>query len=125
MPNATWPATLPDSFEVDSYNEAEADSLIRSQVDAGPAKVRRRFSGNVRPVQGRMTLTSEQLNTLRTFFRTTLAMGALPFDWHEHLPDGVDNGTAATFRFVEKPKYAPKDTGGPYYTVDLSLEILP
>ncbi len=44
---ATWPATLP-APALSSLRETPPDNLIRTQMDKGPAKVRRRTTANVR-----------------------------------------------------------------------------
>ena len=74
-----WPATLPQRMDVDGYQESLGDGRLRSQSDAGPAKVRRRFSAVPRPLSVSTELTSAQLATFKTFVVTTLAGGTLPF----------------------------------------------
>ncbi len=114
----TWPGTLPQKFSADGYDESPPDNLIRSKPDAGPAKVRRRTTANVRPYKTSLRMTSAQLDTLDTFYVTTLVSGSLAFDWQE--PRSL---STKSFRFVSKPKYQAQ--GGDFWNVALDLEQLP
>ncbi len=55
--------------------------LLETQMDAGPAKVRRRYTAAVTPGSGTITVSVTQLATFQTFVRTDCLGGALPFDW--------------------------------------------
>lgn len=117
MPNAVWPLSLPQEPDIGHIEEAP-NNLLRTQMDVGPPKVRRRYTAAVRSVEMPLELDDAQTTTLHDFFTTTLKDGADLFDWK--LPR---TGGAVTFRFVKPPKYEcihPKR----YQTV-LSLEILP
>ncbi|MGE0256916.1 MAG: hypothetical protein AB7N54_20005 [Alphaproteobacteria bacterium] len=118
MPNAEWPDTLPQDVLLDGYDEAFPDVMLRTQMDAGPAKVRRRFTAAVVPMQVTVPLTRTQVATLATFFNDTLEGGTLPFDWvHPRTQD------AATFRFTAPPKPRPQSSMA--WLAVLQLEILP
>ena len=73
----TWPATLPQNFIGDSYNEAEGDNLLQTETPA--PKSRPLSSLPFRQVSGEMLLDRAQLVTLRTFGRSTLLQWSLPF----------------------------------------------
>ena len=79
MTIAGWPTDLPQELLQAGYNHTTADVALRTSMDAGPGKVRRRTTQNVQVVKGAMKLTFAQLTTLRTFFDTTLAGGTLRF----------------------------------------------
>jgi hypothetical protein len=115
---AVWPVTLPDIPLVEGFSESAPDVTIRTQMDAGPARVRPRYTAGVRPVVGKISCTKAQVETLDVFHVTTLMNGSLPFDW-AHPRTGVTKA----FRFVKAPKYMPdhKDS----WVVSLELEILP
>lgn len=117
--NPTWPATLPQGFLVDGYREVMPKTTIRTPMDAGPAKVRRRFTAGVRMLSGRTAMTREQTETLDTFFNTTLAGGALSFDWTHPRTQAP-----MTCRFASEPEFSPQ-SGGMRWIVTLNLEILP
>ena len=65
MPSS-WPPTLPQQLSRQGYGESLPDNVIRTTVDAGPEKRRRRFTAAVKPLRGSMVLTSVQLETLET-----------------------------------------------------------
>ncbi len=119
MTNIVWPASLPQEPLTQGFSEQAPSTAIRSQMEAGPPKVRRRFTAGVRNIECQLRLTPAQVDTLDAFFGSTVAGGALPFDWKH--PRG---GTAVTFRFVEPPSYTPV-ARGTLWQASLRLEILP
>ena len=119
MSDITWPEYLPQKVEKDGYSETPPDSRIRTPMDMGPAKVRRRFSAQVRPLSIVMNMTEEQLADFDTFFATTTESGSLPFDFPNPRGTGV-----LTVRFGEKsPQYG--DFNGNSCAVSFDLEVLP
>jgi len=115
---ATWPATLPPPA-VNTFKERPPKNVIRSTMDKGPDKTRRRTTANVRPIGFTLKLTPEQVETLDNFFVLTTFSGADEFDYTH-----PRTGEACTARFVEEPDYSDVD-GGIIYNVPISLEILP
>ena len=114
-----WPSALPQEPLAQGFGEQAPNTVIRSQMEAGPSKVRRRFTAGVRNIECQMRLTPDQVETLDTFFVSTVAGGALSFDWKH-----PRNGTAVTFRFIEPPSYSPM-TRGVAWQVSMRLEVLP
>jgi hypothetical protein len=116
---AAWPGTLPQLVAVDGYSEEPPSVTARTQMDAGPDKVRRRTTVGIRPLAVQLDLTKTQVETLDVFFVTTLKGGSLPFDW-------VDprNQTAHSLRFVRPPVYRPQGSDVAWRAV-MQLEILP
>jgi hypothetical protein len=113
-----WPEILPPLTRLEGYVETPPKNVLRTQMDAGPAKLRRRFTAGVRPVQGRLLLDRDEIEFLDSFYQNDLAAGSLPFaSLHPR------TGLAASFRFVEPPAYTR--LSGLYYEAALSLEILP
>ncbi len=110
-----WPDTLPQVFIQSGYQETLPEVAIRTQMDAGPAKVRRRFTVQVVPIKGQMRLTSAQKSYLETFFNVTLAGGSLAFTFPH---DG-----SVILRFTKPPAISP--AGGLNYVADMDLEQLP
>ncbi|WP_119305216.1 hypothetical protein [Dongia deserti] len=121
MANPLWPASLPQDVLVDGYEHNWGVGTIRSQTDTGPAKQRRRFTAVPRPFKALTEVDRTQLATLYAFWRDTLAMGSLPFDW-------VYPPTQATvtFRFIsdEPPRDRPLP-GAQLFEVSMNLEIMP
>lgn len=118
MPNPVWPAALPQKALKEGYRETASDNLLESQMDAGPAKIRRRFTTRSRMFQMTIACTASQAATFLSFFETTLKDGSLPFDWvHPR------TGAAATFRFRKPvPQIVPR--GGGHVDITLNLEML-
>jgi hypothetical protein len=117
---ASWPAALPQSPLLQGASGSFAKTAIRTSMDAGAAKVRRRFTAAVRPFKCSFEVTAAQLATLEDFFANTLAGGALSFTFPHPLYGTV------TMRFVtdEPPAWQPRDDPSAF-EVQLSLEVMP
>lgn len=117
MADYTWPVTLPQNFLVSGYRETLPNTAIRTDMDAGPAKIRQRVTSNVRPVSGSMVMTETQLTTFESFFNTTIVGGTLRFNYtHPRLG-------AVELRFVSSPSYTK--VGDDAWLVEMGLEIMP
>lgn len=114
---ATWPSSLPQEFPEEGFSLTLPDNLLRTTMDVGPAKVRRRTTSNVTKVQGSMLLSTTDLAAFQTFYITTLSYGVTQFTWVHPI-----TGVACDMRFTEPPKYSP--ASGDYVDVQMSLEIL-
>ena len=114
----TWPETLPQELLMEGYTESAPDLLLRSAMETGPSKVRRRATAGVRPVNGSILVTAAQLEIFKGFYNDDLMAGALRFDWL----DPVDGTTAVEMRFKEPPAWSMEEG---YYRITLALEILP
>lgn len=73
-----WPSGL-SPVQAQSYRETQQPNTIRSEVAAGPAKVRRRFTAAIRVLDVTWTLDAAQMRTFQTFFDETIQSGALEF----------------------------------------------
>jgi hypothetical protein len=119
MSNPTWPSTLPPPVADNSAGYQAVSNAVRSNTEAGVAKVRRRFTAVATPFNCNLKLTQAQYATLITFYETTL-LDVLPFDWTDWR-----TGVTASYRFVQRP-------GGTFiqgsinrWLVNLQLEKLP
>lgn len=119
MANATWPSTLPPPQADNSTAYDGVSNVVRSDTDAGVAKVRRRFTAVAQPFNCTLKLTQAQWATLQAFYRDTL-QDALPFDW-------VDwrSGEAATYRFIQRPGAQYIKGSVHRWQVTLQLEVMP
>lgn len=118
MANAVWPASLPQRVLAPGYDEQPPELTVRSPMDAGSAKVRRRFTAGPRPIRASVRLSMTQRQTLDDFFLTVLLGGALPFDWSHPV-----TGAPATFRFRSAPRLTARTAN--LFDAALDLEILP
>lgn len=104
---------------IDGYGSGEGDNVLRSSMEAGPGKARRRYTAVPKPVAGRIFVTDTQLGYFKTFYETTLLDGAYRFDW----VDQDDGTTEVEMRFTSPPKWSPFSDD--YWVVELELEIMP
>lgn len=119
MANAVWPASLPQNPLLAGFTESPPNLTIRTPMEAGPPKLRRRATAGVRPLPLQVALTKAQVATLDAFYLTTLAGGSLPFDWTH-----PRTAAAATFAFTAPPSYTPLGSDL-NYSVQLPLEVRP
>lgn len=113
----TWPATLPAPL-LSGYQEGQANNLLRTEMEVGPAKVRRRTQANVRPISFSLILDDAELEDLLEFYNTMTQCGALPFDFTD-----VRTSDTLSCRFNSTLPFQP--LGGGLYSVNISLEVLP
>lgn len=113
---ATWPTTFCPL--AGSYQETPPNNTIRTSMDRGPDKVRRRTTANVRPVSFKMLLNKTQVAQLDDFYNEDTFSGADPFDFTH-----PRTGASVQARFVNPPAY--QDRGAAMYEAAVQLEILP
>ncbi len=120
MANAVWPVALPQYALENGYQESLEDQTIETQMDSGPAKVRRRFTTGFRKYQLVIQMDTDQMALFETFYLETLQGGSLPFDWlHPR------TRTPKTFRFRRPPPTITPIGGTQYCRVSMALESLP
>jgi len=115
---AVWPASLPQDMLYPNFQEEMPARVVRTRMDAGPAKARPRFTAAPTPLHGSVRLDITQRATFRTFYDSTLAGGALSFDWKHPV-----TGVACTMRFTGDPRIRARAAN--IFEADLDLEILP
>lgn len=93
-----WPVTLPDKPLYDGYAEQPPDNRLRTQMDVGPPKQRRRATAGVRKIQCQFRLTKAQTEILDNFYDVICASGSLTFDWTH-----PRTGAAVVFTFGKTP----------------------
>jgi putative lipoic acid-binding regulatory protein len=121
MANPDWPTNLDVQPLADAYDEQLPRVAIRTAMDAGPAKVRRKLSNNSRFVTVELSLTATEVGYFDTFFMTTLLGGVLRFDWvHPRTLAAIESRIMVDES--QGPSY--RDREG-LFLVDFVLEILP
>ncbi len=113
-----YPSDLPQSFLVSGFEEAPQDTRIRTNMDAGPPQMRRRFTQPIRFITGSMYLTKAQVATFDIFYENTLNGGVSSFIW-KHPRTGANT----SFRFINRPSYA--SVTNDLYITSFTLEALP
>lgn len=115
-----WPAALNAQPEFRTLSISGQSGAIRTAMDTGPAKSRRRFGAVAKPVQLIFKpMTAAQIAAFEAFFEDTLAEGSLSFDMEHPV-----HGTTATFRFMDANPYRIAADGGDY-SLTCRMEILP
>lgn len=121
--DTVWPIGLTRAARVADLEERTPEVVVRSEVDVGPAKIRRRFTGDRRTFTIGLDLTRNEVATFDSFFLTTTKGGSLSFAW-----DLPRTGSLADFRFLGPPAYrpqAPRGSGGEWWRVSFDVEMLP
>jgi hypothetical protein len=114
-----WPNTLPAYVQEGGYSEQIQDQTIESQMDAGPAKIRRRFTKSIRRFRVSMQMTPAQTDAFETFWQTDCRGGSVPFTWvHPR------TRTAATLRFRNPAPQISTLGGGTSNVVSFEVEII-
>ena len=117
----TWPTSLPQTPLLNGYAESKNINTIRTPMDNGPAKTRRR-SALPTPIQCAFNMTATQVATLEDFVKNTL-FGVRRFNFtHPRLRTSVE---ARIVPGSDGKYYALSPLGGGMWHVSLAMEILP
>jgi hypothetical protein len=108
---------------VDGYDSGVDDAKLRTEMDAGPAKIRRRFTAVPEAMNVRLVMTATQLNAaspngFMAFYVTDTSHGSAEFTWVN-----PRTGSVATCRFVGAPACRP--LGGTAWEVTFRMEVMP
>ena len=113
-----WPITLPIYPLVDGYTEHVPSTVLRTEMEAGPAKVRQRTTSAIRKFRLNFLLNKSQTAILEDFYLNMLGGGALSFGFTHPRTDEVLN-----CRFVSAPGY--QTSNGNYFRITAELEAMP
>ena len=117
-----WPTSLPQAFMASGYGEATPkDNIITDDYNVGPPVYRRRTTSAPAPYAGQMFMTTEEWETLSTFFHGNLFDGVMRFLFP---PQGVaDLSRYWISRFVSPPQRQMSNADDGWF-VSLKLERL-
>jgi hypothetical protein len=115
---STWPSTLPGFPLADSFREIAPETSIRTAMDQGPAKLRRRTTAAARDIYASYILSRAQVEHLEAFYVAELAGGSAAFTYTHPRTEAP-----VTCRFRKPPEYI--SLNGDYFRVTLEMEILP
>ncbi len=118
-----WPATLPQLPLRGGYARNDRSVVVRSQMDIGPAKTRRRTAVGVVPLMLTYHLSQSQLTTFRAFFANDIASGALSFDLPE--PEGAGVISIRLTGGAGSPPFTITPRAPGYWDVSFAAEIMP
>lgn len=119
-----WPSDLPQTPYSDENGQspmyAPTDNTIRTSVDVGPPKLRRRYTAVVEPCTLNFQMNEAEIAILKTFVQDTL-QDVLPFTWID-----FRTGGAATYRFDKGwASVSHQWDSGDVWDVTITLELLP
>jgi len=114
----TWPSTLQAKINESGFSRKKGDTLLRTEMEVGIAKVRRRYTKGINELRVSIWVTQSQFNDFETFYDTTLAGGVLSFNF-------VDPITKATkvYRFKAPPE--TDYVGGETFAISMTWEEIP
>ena len=112
-----WPSQLQQLVNEQSFSYNFGETVLRSDVDIGPKKLRRRYTRPINTASVSIDLTVAQYNIFYTFFFTTINAGVTPFELAHPI-----TGVLKEWRFTEPPVVRP--IGGINFTVNMSWEEL-
>ena len=114
-----WPSQLQSKMNVDNFSVQFGNTLVRSDVDVGLAKVRSRYTSAIDLYTVSIDLDIDDFDILYNFFKTTLNNGATTFLFD----NPMNNDATEEFRFFEPPVITP--IGARYFKVQMKWERLP
>jgi len=116
MANPSWPATLPQPIQDNTAQYAPlVDNQIRTSMETGAPKSRRRFTYVPETFNCTLKLTGAQVTALRTFVETTL-QDVDYFDWLD-----FRTMATATYQFTKRPTFACIQTRADAWLATLQL----
>lgn len=114
---ATWP--LPTVKPTGAFNYAPVDQTVRTEMDVGTARVRRRTKARNDIFTTSWLMTDSQVSTFRNWFDDDIDGGVQWFT--TSLPIGSTTYTSVSARF--KGPFTFDHVGGTYWKINGTLEI--
>ena len=118
-----WPSNLPLNPLLAGYAESIPSNVLRTQMDAGPAKTRRRSAAKPWSMSVSFSCTNEQAVTLSEFVQDTIKGGALRFEW-THPRTGANIECRIVPEGEKIVSLEPMGCGN-YWLASMTMEVLP
>lgn len=118
MAAVPWPVSLPQYINVSGFGESIGETVIRTEVDVGPVKKRRRFTRSVDRLSCSIDITKDQRADFLVFYKTTTDAGVLRFEMNHPI-----TGVLTEFTFAGPPNF--RAIGGLYFQAIFELEEMP
>ena len=114
----TWPTAdnFPEAPLLSGNEEGIADTIIRTDMEVGPPKVRQRSTAGYDPGAYMFHMTATNILALETFYTTTCSGGSEVFEW-AHPRTGSTN----TWRFTAPPSWTQLKNA--LYLVNIQVEM--
>lgn len=113
-----WPAVLPACPQ--DWQESDNPDILRSGVDVGLPKVRRRSTLLNQSVSVQWTFKAELYDAFQLFYQTTTLQGTVPFLYRHPV-----TGDMNAYLFSEPPQksFIPGKKGVGFIRVNATLEL--
>jgi len=116
---SVWPVSLPQKPLLSGLRRQPTSNVVHTSFEMGPPNARLRCTAAVEELDAPYKMDAVQLVTFQTYFKTTLAYGALPFV----LPDPDSEGTLSVM--FREGVYGRDELVDGIYRIMLPLLILP
>lgn len=124
MADVTWPVNVPSAFQHSGYG-FEADSgIIRTSMDTGPAKIRRRTTAVVKRHKGTIIMTRAQFAAWQSWFENYLAFGSLTFAMSDPITGSTVDARIIAPTGGKAYSFSP-ESGSNYGVLSIEIEVLP
>jgi len=114
-----YPVGLPQSPQRNSFKHSQAKNVIRSSVDIGEAKTRRRYTKPIFNETWALQLTKNQVSIFINWFENDIESGVLRFDFLDPITE-----TLQEYRITDMYNMLPYGECGDYM-VTFPVERLP
>jgi hypothetical protein len=118
MPPVSWPTTLQTLWSEANFGLDAGDSSIRSEMDFGPNKVRRRTTVAIDRFSGSIYLTTAQYTIFKNFFNVSLNRGTNTFYFNHPIEEDQ-----RVFRFIGS--YRITSIGAGNFILNFTWEEIP
>ena len=95
-----WPSSLPTCILQDGFGQQARPNNIRTKMEAGLDKIRRRYTTPIVDSTPAMVLSFTQYEAMEVFYNTTLQGGTLSFNFTDPADD-----TQYEYQFLSPPSY--------------------
>ena len=116
MTTIFWPEILPCGLLASGFSKQPQSNVIRTEMDAGPKKTRRRYTARTVNYTGKQIFDYFELEVFEQFYRNELADGVLRFNFADPITEET-----AEFRFLSDYKVTAIEN---HYEVSMQLERL-
>ena len=114
-----WPASLQQRMNASGFQRSYRDITIRTNMDAGPAKVRRRYTNAPIDISGNIWVNRDEYATLDRFFKNDLRNGVSKFYFIDPI-----TGLREKCRFFPAT-YQVRAINSVLFEVKMALEVVP
>jgi len=110
-----WPVSLQQVLNRDSFAISSAETILKSDMETGAPKRRRRFTKGVKDLTCSILVNGAGYSTLDTFYTTTLNGGIDSFEFIHPI-----TSVLTLYKFNGPPKFTP--VGFDSYNVSMVWE---